>query len=271
MAISFGCCIPGASFMPEAPDKEPYSPYEVLLWGSKEIINKGFDFAECSVGLLMSISDEDFEKIEKENIKIRAFNCFVPSEFRITEDRQTMWDYIEKAFYRMEKLSAEMIVFGSGGARRIPDSMKYEDGFNILENFIIRCNELAKKHNMILVIEPLNRNESNFLPTVKSAYDLCKKLNLSNTKILADIFHMHVEKEKFTTINETIDEIIHVHINNPLTRSCPTLEENEIIRKFADSLYSASYDKTVTIESSYNDFSNEIGDALIYLKEVFKQ
>ena len=74
---------------------------------------------------------------------------------------------------------------------------------------------------MILVIEPLNRNESNFLPTVKSAYDLCKKLNLSNTKILADIFHMHVEKEKFTTINETIDEIIHVHINNPLTRSCP--------------------------------------------------
>ncbi len=271
MAIHFGCCIPGASFMPEAPDKEPYSPYEVLLWGSKEIISKGFDFAECSVGLLMSISDEDFEKLIKENVKIRSFNCFVPSELKIIENSEKMWDYIEKAFYRMEKLSAQIIVFGSGGARRIPDTMEYEDGLKILENFIIRCNELAKRHNMLFVLEPLNRNESNFMPTVKSAHDLCKKLNLSNTKILADIFHMHIEKESFSVINEAIDEIYHVHINNPLTRSCPTLEENEIIRNFADSLCNASYDKTVAIESSYSDFSNEIGNALKYLKEVFKQ
>lgn len=270
MAISFGCCIPGASFMPEAPDKEPYSPYEVLLWGSKEILNKGFDFAESSVGLLMNISDEDFEKLVKNNVKIRAFNCFVPSELKIIENTQKMWDYIEKAFYRMEKLSAEMIVFGSGGARKIPDSVEVDEGLRILENFIYKCNNLAEKHNMIFILEPLNRNESNFLPTVKSAYDLCKKLNLSNTKILADIFHMYVEKENFSVINETVDELYHVHINNPLTRGCPTLEENEVIRNFAKALRSASYNKTVTIESSFNNFSSEIGDALTYLKEVFE-
>ena len=47
MSVQFGCCIPGASFMPEAPDKKPYSSFDVLLWGEKEIIKSGFDFAEC--------------------------------------------------------------------------------------------------------------------------------------------------------------------------------------------------------------------------------
>lgn len=271
MSIEFGCCIPGASFMPEAPDKEEYSAYDVILWGSNEIINCGYDFAECSVGLLMSISDEDFEKVIEKKIKIRAFNCFVPSELKIVEDTPEMWEYIKKAFYRMEKVSAEIIVFGSGGARRIPDTITFNDGLEKLENFILKCNDLAKKHNITLVLEPLNHNESNFLPTVKSAYDLCNKLDLSNVKILADIFHMYVENEDFSVLKETADKIHHIHINNPITRTCPTQEENKFIRAFAESLNNAGYNRTVTIESAYNDFSNDIKDAIIYLKEVFKK
>lgn len=270
MSVEFGCCIPGASFMPEAPDKEKYSSYDVLLWGADEIIKNGYDYAECSVGLLMSISDEDFEKVIEKKIKIRAFNCFVPSEFKIIEDNPEMWEYVKKAFWRMEKVSAEIIVFGSGGARRIPDTMAYEEGLAKLEKFITKCNELAKQHNITLVLEPLNHNESNFLPTVESAYDLCKKLNLSNVKILADIFHMYVENEDFSVIGETVDALHHVHINNPVTRTCPTREENEYIRSFAETLNKSGYNKTVSIESSYDDFINNIKDAIAYLREVFK-
>ena len=103
----------------------------------------------------------------------------------------------------------------------------------------------------------------------QEAYDLCKKLNLSNTKILADIFHMYVENEDFSVMGETVDEMCHVHINNPLTRTCPAKEENKYIRSFAESLNDAGYNKTVTIESAYNDFTKDISDAIIYLKEVF--
>lgn len=271
MPIKFGCCIPGASFMPEAPDKDDFSPYDVLLWGSKVIVENGFDFAECSLGLLMSISDEDFEKIIEKKIKIKIFNCFIPSAFKIIEDTPEMWEYIKKAFYRMNRVSAEIIVFGSGAARRIPDTMNYDDGIVKLESFISRCNDIAKEHNIMLALEPLNHNESNFLPTVKEAYNLAKKLNLSNVKILADIFHMYVENEDFSVIGETVTEICHTHINNPLTRACPTLDENEYIRKFAEALLSAGYSNAVTIESSFDDFENEIKDALKYLRKVFEQ
>ncbi len=271
MAIQFGCCIPGASFMPEAPDKEAYSPFEVLQWGAKEIINSGYDFAECSVHLLMSISDEDFEIIAEKKINIRIFNCFVPAEHKIVEDTPEMWAYIEKAFYRMSKLNAEIIVFGSGGARRIPESMPYNKGYEILKKFIVRCNELAKNHNMVLAIEPLNHNESNFIPTVKEAYKIAKELNLSNVKVLADIFHIHVENEDLSVINEAIDYIYHTHINNPITRTCPTLEDNEHIVNFANALINAGYNKTVTIESSFSDFPNEIKNAIKYLRKVFER
>lgn len=271
MSIKFGCCIPGASFMPEAPDKEAYSAHDVLLWGADEIIKSGFDFAECSVGLLMSITDEDFEKIVENQVKIKICNSFVPAEFKIVEDKPEMWAYIEKALGRMEKLSTEIVVFGSGGARRILDNMAYEDGLSKLESFIVRCNELAKKHNITIALEPLNHNESNFLPTVKSAYDLSKKLNLSNVKILADIFHMYVEEEDYSVFEETVDEICHTHINNPLTRGCPSLQENEYIKGFANALNTVNYDKTITIESSFYDFSNEIKDAIKYLRKVFEK
>jgi len=269
MAVKLGCCIPGASFMPEAPDKKPYSPFDVLLWGEKEIINAGYDFAECSVGLLMNISDEDFEKVIAQNVKIKICNSFIPSEYKIVEDTPELWAWVEKSLYRMEKLSTEIVVFGSGGARRIPDTMTYEAGFEKNKNFLIRCNELAKKHNIIIAIEPLNHKETNFILEVGSAYKIAKELNLSNIKILADIFHMYVEKEDFSVFNDTVGEIVHTHINNPITRTCPTLEENEYIVNFANALNAAGYNKTVTIESSFDDFSNEIRDAIVYLRKVF--
>lgn len=269
MSVKLGCCIPGASFMPEAPDKKPYSPFEVLLWGEKEIIDCGYDFAECSVGLIMNISDEDFEKVIDNNIKIRICNCFIPSEYKIVEDTPELWERVEKSLWRMEKLSTEIVVLGSGGARSIPDSMDYEIGFKKIENFLIKCNELAKKHNITIALEPLNRNESNFIPTVRSAFDLAEKLNLSHVKILADIFHMYVEKEDFSVIGETVKSICHTHINNPLTRTCPTSESNEQIEDFASALKKAGYDKTVTIESSFEDFSSEIKAAIVYLRKVF--
>ena len=269
MSVKLGCCIPGASFMPEAPDKKSYSPFDVLLWGEKEIIDCGYDFAECSVGLIMNISDEDFKKVIDNNVKIKICNCFIPSEYKIVEDTPELWEYVEKSLCRMEQLSTEIVVLGSGGARRIPDDIDYEEGFKKIENFLIKCNDLAKNHNIIVALEPLNRNESNFIPTVSSAYELAKKLNLSNVKILADIFHMHVEKEDCSVIGKTVDMIYHTHINNPLTRACPTSERNEYIEAFSSALMEAKYDKTVTIESSFDDFSSEIKDAIIYLRKVF--
>lgn len=269
MSVKFGCCIPGASFMPEAPDKKPYSPFDVLLWGEKEIIDSGYDFAECSVGLIMNISDEDFEKVVDHNVKIKICNCFIPSEYKIVDDTPELWERIEKSFERMEKLSTEIVVLGSGGARSIPDTMDYNTGFKKVENFLIKCNDLAKKHNIIIAIEPLNHKESNFILTVSSAYKLAKKLDLSNVKILADIFHMYVENEDYSVISETVEDICHTHINNPYTRTCPTAEKNEQIEAFASALKDASYNRTVTIESSFEDFGSEIRTAITYLRKVF--
>lgn len=269
MSVQLGCCIPGASFMPEAPDKTTYSSYDVLLWGEKEILNCGYDFAESSVGLIMNISDEDFEKVIESNVKIKICNCFIPSEYKIVEDTPEMWARIEKSLWRMNKLCTEIVVLGSGGARTIPENMDFCEGVSRIENFLIKCNRLAQKYNITIALEPLNHKETNFMLTVRSAYELTEKLKLSNIKIIADIFHMYVEKEDFSVINKTAQSICHVHINNPFTRTCPTNKKNEVIEDFATALKKSGYDKTVTIESSFENFSEEIKEALVYLREVF--
>ena len=66
---------------------------------------------------------------------------------------------------------------------------------------------------MSIVIEPLNRYESNIINTVNEACKLAKKIDMQSIKILCDTFHMNIEEQSFEeAIRTAVDTIAHVHV-----------------------------------------------------------
>ena len=143
--------------------------YDSLLAAS------GYKYLVESVGKLFSpvtVTDEQFEKnlarIRQSKVKLYALNIFMPGELKLVGpdvDEAKILLYCERVFQRCKIADVRLIVWGSGGARRIPDGFdraKAQEQFVSIASKIAR---LAKKYKIRLALENLNRTETNFINT----------------------------------------------------------------------------------------------------------
>lgn len=70
----------------------------------------------------------------------------------------------------------------------------------------------AHSRDVLVVLEPLNRYETNFINRLDEGVTLLESLQTDNVKLLADLFHMNIEEESIATaLIQTADHIGHVH------------------------------------------------------------
>lgn len=63
----------------------------------------------------------------------------------------------------------------------------------------------AQNKNVTLLLEPVNRYETDFINSVEEGVALIKKVGMPNLMIMADVFHMNIEDK--TIINELVKNI----------------------------------------------------------------
>ncbi len=64
-----------------------------------------------------------------------------------------------------------------------------------------------------LLLEPLNRYESNSLRDVEEAAELCRAIGGSGVRVMADFFHMHIEQPNTPKSFAAIADVLgHVHL-----------------------------------------------------------
>lgn len=74
--------------------------------------------------------------------------------------------------------------------------------------------EEARKHNVTLAIEYLNRFECYFLTTAADAVALVKRVDHPNFRTMYDSFHAHIEeKDQEATVRTLAGSFAHVHIS----------------------------------------------------------
>jgi sugar phosphate isomerase/epimerase len=72
--------------------------------------------------------------------------------------------------------------------------------------------ERAARHNVPVLLEPLNRYETNVLSTVAESISFIKSLQAPNVKLLADLFHMNIEEADIVSALHTAGSRLgHVH------------------------------------------------------------
>lgn len=81
-----------------------------------------------------------------------------------------------------------------------------------LADALDQLGEYAAKFEVPLIYEPLNRYESNLINTLADAVDFINTHQISNVKLLADLFHMNIEETHLgDAIRSAATAIGHVH------------------------------------------------------------
>ena len=179
-------------------------------------------------------SDAEFEinlmKAKLLNLPVFAGNNFYPSNMKLVGaevDLAKILAYTEVVMRRARQAGTKILVLGSGGARRIPDGLDR----NIVEqNFVNLCKriaELGDKYNVTVVIEPLRKQETNFINTVREGLKIVKLVNHPNFKLLADFYHMACEDEDPEIIVEAGKDLYHCHIAEKAERTAPGVKGDD--------------------------------------------
>jgi sugar phosphate isomerase/epimerase len=116
---------------------------------------------------------------------------------------------------------AEMMEFGASfNAPAIIGSMQgsftpgieEKQTMDWLSSGLKQLNEIAGNLGTKLIYEPLNRYETNLINTLGKAANYLDEHELTNTRLLADLFHMNIEETNLSDcISEHISHIGHVH------------------------------------------------------------
>jgi len=92
-----------------------------------------------------------------------------------------------------------------GGIRGKIDRIEFIDEYRTLgERAIVEISAYAQARGVTILLEPVNRYETNVLNTVQDAYDLIKRYGLQGiVRILPDTFHMNIEEADMVSTVET--------------------------------------------------------------------
>lgn len=84
---------------------------------------------------------------------------------------------------------------------------------NWLIDALRECANMAKENGTKLVIEPINRYETNIVNTVVEGLDLIESTGMDNLGLLLDTFHMNIEEPSIEdSIRKAGSRIFHFHI-----------------------------------------------------------
>lgn len=236
----------------------------------------GYSFVEENVrGFLVPAEpDPVFESklvlLKESKLPVEACNSFLPGNLKCVgpaPSHEEILIFGETTFRRAQIAGVKTIVFGSGGARAIPEGFSRDEA---KMQFISLCKQLApfaKKYDVVISLEPLNRKECNFINSVAEGGEIVKAVNHESFRLLADIYHMLMENESPTNINKYGDLLYHTHIAEKTGRSAPGVN-NEDFKPYFKALKEVRYNGRMSIECTWNNLEEQ---ASASLKTIRKQ
>jgi sugar phosphate isomerase/epimerase len=209
-------------------------------------------------------------KIMNAKLPCPIANCFIPGSLKITGNNVKITEleaYVSRAISRASIVGIDMIVFGSGGARRVPEGFSHETAWNQLLDFGRMVGQIAQKYDVVVVVEPLNHKECNILTSVGEAGKYVEAVDHTYIRLLVDAYHWAVDNDSYDDIVNYGHLIHHTHIATPLSRRPPGLEQHNFT-SFFEALSAIKYDGRISIEARWEDVTSEAAGAYKTLKSL---
>ncbi len=193
------------------------------------VVRYGFDYVELAAADVAALTDADFRsfktKLTASPIRGECCRSFIRrKDLRVVGDdvnRNALGAYLEHTMARCRELGASLIVWGSSGSRNVAPGYSREKAWNQIKEFLGLAGEIARRHDLIIAIEPLRHQESNIINTGAEALQLVHEVNHPAIKMMIDYYHMRVENEDPEIVWTAREEIVHFHFANPHDRLWP--------------------------------------------------
>lgn len=238
----------------------------------------GFDYVELSTTEIANLSDADFEaaaaRIKSLGIATPAANLFIPAAIKVTgpdTNPEQQMAHVKKAFTRLARLGTQVVVFGSGGARRVPDGFSKDEAFKQLVDFGRRAAAEGQAHGITITIEPLRRQETNIINTAAEGLALVEAIGHPNFQLMIDFYHLASEKEDPAIVLRAKDRLRHLHVANPQERVFPAKWEEFDYGPFFANLKTIGYDKRISVEGRTTDLAAQGPPAVALLRRAFER
>lgn len=242
------------------------------------LADTGYDFWEGGVaGTLKPEASGDEWRKQRETVlsaalPLRSCNGFLPSTFRLTGPNASFdapLAYAEKACRHADEVGVKTIVFGSSGARKVPEGFDKAKGLAQFTEFCKRLADRISDCRVTVVLEPLRSAEDNLLNFVREGMTIVKAVGSPRLQQLADLYHMAEGNEGPESITLAGSALKHCHVAEPGKRTAPGMNGGSLARYFT-ALRSIGYSGGISCECSWpkdrGDFEAQLVVTLAVLK-----
>ncbi|MFQ6094911.1 MAG: TIM barrel protein [Candidatus Bathyarchaeia archaeon] len=197
------------------PDVKPLGLGGDFKSNLRQVSQLGYD------GVELFLKDPD--KLDLENTKrlVEEFNLSIPAvgtgpTYTIyglslsSQEKTTRERAIRRVaeYLRIGRVLNSPVIIGSIKGR----TKDYQSGIKNLRNSLKRCAEFAEDIGTRILIEPLNRYESNLVTTVEEAIELKEETGSDHVGVMADTFHMNIEERSiYDSIIKAGNHLEHIH------------------------------------------------------------
>ena len=249
------------------------------LQSIETLASVGFDYAEPALSHTLALPPEKLatarERVAASNIRVETMNWFLPgTDIKLTgpeRDDVKIRAYVERALALAESFGVKVIVFGSPGARTVPEGFPREKAWEQLKDFLRTCGDViqTQRYGMVVGIEHLRRPETNIINSVAEALKLAREVNHPKVRIIVDFYHLAFEKEDPAVVLEARDMIVHLQIADPRERTFPVDEAGEPrYAAFFTNLAKIGYQGRLSIEANSENVEKDARASLAFLKKM---
>ncbi|MFO0983801.1 MAG: sugar phosphate isomerase/epimerase family protein [Planctomycetota bacterium] len=264
-----------------APAKDPPRPgrsrWEIGVCAGadrgEELRAGGASYVEVGVAALVADkSDAEFTKQEALlkacALPIRAANSFLPGSLKSVgpdANHDGVLRFAETAFRRAHAVGIETIVF------RIERLAHHSRGFERaraeeqMRALLGKMGPLAERHAITVAIEPLNKEETNFINTLIEGAAIVTAVGHPRIRLMADLYHVLKMDEPPDSIARTASLLCHVHIAEKQDRRPPGHGGEDFSAYFRE-LQRARDVRRVSIECRWDDVAKELPRAVATLQ-----
>lgn len=246
------------------------------------ILDAGYDYFETQLSNLLLLSEKQqtwfFNQLNQAKVPMKVNLLLFPNDMILVGpglDIIKVTDHAKRALSFAKAHGSDLVVFGNGGSRRVPEGLEHYEVLKQMEEILKAVAPIAAENKIMIGLEPLCKGETNMINTFAQGAQLTQKIDSPWVKNVCDWYHVAVDGADVSEMVTYKEELGHLHIANPKGRFVPsTKDDPQIYAPFMSAIKQTGYRKRISIEAGIPEGENIaecIADGLKAVKSLVKE